>query len=430
MGKFLVITNPSEGHVVPLIPIVTKLVKSGHTVKWINGRAFKERVEKSGAEFILMHQKYDRGRMDLYDFFPMLKKLKGVFMLWYYFKYWVFDPVPFYVQQIEEELKKFKADAVIGDSFRNWALFATERMGLPFVMVNVFPLVYPSHYLPPQGLGILPSTSFVCKLRDSVLRALVYKIGSRPLQIYCNRIRNQFNLPPYKNFFQKEGWDRSALVMQPTVPSFEYPLSDLPRHVHYIGPIKLSVDTEFKPPNWWPKIISGEKKVILINQGTIAKNVNNLIKPAIEALRDDDVYVIAVSLKDGQLNCIPVNTFTSTFIPFANLLPYVDLMITNGGHGGVQNALSHGIPMIIAGGTEDKMEVSARVEFAKVGINLRNNSPTPEQIQNAVQTLYSDEIYRVNAKRVQKEMAEYDAPQKAEELLESLIIGWKKDKSL
>ncbi len=423
MGKFLVITNPSDGHVTPLIPIVRALVKSGHTVKWINGRAFKEKVEISGAEFILMHQKYDRGKTDLYDFFPKLKRLKGVLMLWYYFKHWVFDPVLFYVRQIEDVLKEFKADAIIGDSFRNWALFVTERGGPPFVMVNVFPLVYPSSYLPPQGLGMLPGKSFVSKLKDSLLRLMVYKIGSRPLQNHCNQIRNQFKLPPYKNFFQKEGWDRSAIVMQPTVPQFEYALPDLPQHVYFIGPIQLSVDSNFTPPEWWPKIISGEKKVILINQGTIAKNINNLIKPAIEALRDEDVYVIAVPLSDGQFNSIPSNTFTSTFIPFANLLPYIDLMITNGGYGGVQNALSYGIPLILAGATEDKMEVSARVEFTKVGINLRKNNPTPKQIKSAVNKVFSNDTYRENAKRIQNEMAKFDAPQKAIELLESIILG-------
>lgn len=421
MGRYLIITNPSCGHVIPIIPIARELVKSGHTVKWINGRAFKEKVENTGAEFILMHQKYDRGKTELYDFFPELKKLKGVLMLLFYFKHWVFAPVPFYVQQIEDVLKKFKADAIIGDSFRNWALFVTERGGPPFVMVNVFPLLYPSSYLPPQGLGFLPGKSIFSKLKESLLRFIVYKIGSWPLQRYCNQIRNQFRLPPYKGFFQKEGWDRSAMVMQPTVPQFEYTLPDLPKHVHFIGHIPLSVDSNFMPPEWWPKIISNEKKVILINQGTIARNIDNLIKPAIEALQNEDVYMIAVPVSDGQLNNIPANTFTSDFIPFANLLPYVDLMITNGGYGGVQNALSYGIPLIVAGATEDKMEVSARVEFSKVGINLRKNNPTPKQIKSAVNKVFSINTYRKNAKRMQNEMAKFDAPQKAVQLLESII---------
>ena len=98
-------------------------------------------------------------------------------------------------------------------------------------------------------------------------------------------------------------------------------------------------------------------------------------------------------------------------------------MITNGGYGGVQNALSYGVPLIVAGTTEDKMEVSARVEFAKVGINLRKNNPTPNQIKSAVKRVFSNAVYRKNAERIQNQMAKFDAPQKAVELLESNILG-------
>ena len=39
-------------------------------------------------------------------------------------------------------------------------------------------------------------------------------------------------------------------------------------------------------------------------------------------------------------------------------------MLTNGGYGGVQYALAHGVPLVVAGDTEDKPEVAARVEDA------------------------------------------------------------------
>ncbi len=48
------------------------------------------------------------------------------------------------------------------------------------------------------------------------------------------------------------------------------------------------------------------------------------------------------------------------FIPFDRLLPQVDVFVANGGYGGVQLALSHGVPIVGAGRTEDKIEVNAR----------------------------------------------------------------------
>jgi len=422
MEKYLIITNPSDGHVNPIVPIVKELVRSGHEVKWINGRKFKELVESTGAEFILMHQKFDRGYADLYDFFPKLKKLQGIPMLRFYFKHWLLDPVPFYVRQIEEVLKDFKADLIIGDSFRNYASFVHERGGPPFLMINIFPLMYPSRHLPPQGIGMLPGSSWLSKVKESVLRYVVYSVAYAPVQKHCNAIRKQLNLPPfYSNNFLAEGWKGSSLILHPTIPAFEYKAPDFPDNIHFIGPLLLKPDPDYSYPSWWSKIVAKKKKVILINQGTIAKNLEDLIIPAIEGLKGEDVYVIAVPVQEGQLCDVSPNVFPSTFIPFGNLLPYVDLVITNGGYGGVQNALAHGIPLIVAGATEDKMEVSARVEYMKVGINLRTNHPTPVQIKESVQHVFSTPVYKKNAQQIASEMAHTDAPKKAVQIIESFF---------
>jgi len=102
--------------------------------------------------------------------------------------------------------------------------------------------------------------------------------------------------------------------------------------------------------------------VVLINQGTISKDYTDLILPSIEALKAEKMMVIAVPVRKGDILNLPENVHTEWFIPFGNLQPHVNLMITNGGFGGTQNALAHGIPVVVAGATEDKMEVAARVE--------------------------------------------------------------------
>lgn len=421
MSNYLIITNPSPGHMYPLYPIASELVKSGHTVKWISGWAFKEKVEKTGAQYIQMHPKFDRGKTDLYDFFPELKKLKKIAMVKFYWKNWLLFPVIYYVKQIEDILQNYKADAIIGDIFRNWAVFVTERGGPPFAMINVLPLIYPNNDIPPVGIGMLPGKSIFSKIKESLLRFVIYKIVYRSNQNYCNKIRSELGLPKYKRFFVSEGWERSNIVLQPTIPSFEYPRTKLPSVVHFIGPILTPPDPHFTPPPWWNKIIKGDKKVILINQGTVAKSIDNLIKPSIKALENEDVWVIAVPVIKGQLNSIPSNAYVDEFVPFGNLLPFVDLVITNGGHGGVQNALAHGIPLVLAGTSEDKMEVSARVEYGQTGINLKTSNPTPEEILKAVHQVFSNPLYRKNAENFQSESKKYNAPQMAVSLLEEMV---------
>jgi UDP:flavonoid glycosyltransferase YjiC (YdhE family) len=76
---------------------------------------------------------------------------------------------------------------------------------------------------------------------------------------------------------------------------------------------------------------------------------------------------------------LPDNVRAEPRIPFDRLLPHVDVVVSNGGYGGTQMALAHGIPLVIAGATEEKMEVAARVERTGTGINLRKQRLSPDK---------------------------------------------------
>ena len=64
---------------------------------------------------------------------------------------------------------------------------------------------------------------------------------------------------------------------------------------------------------------------------------------------------------------LPPNTYVAEYLPHDVLLPKVDVMVTNGGYGAVQRALSTGVPLVVAGDTEDKPEVAARVAWSGAG---------------------------------------------------------------
>jgi UDP:flavonoid glycosyltransferase YjiC (YdhE family) len=67
---------------------------------------------------------------------------------------------------------------------------------------------------------------------------------------------------------------------------------------------------------------------------------------------------------------VPANARVAEFIPFDDLLPHIDVLVSNGGYGGVQQTLGHGVPMVLAGEAADKAEVTARAAWAGVAINL------------------------------------------------------------
>ena len=95
-------------------------------------------------------------------------------------------------------------------------------------------------------------------------------------------------------------------------------------------------------------------------------------------------------------------------MPFEWLLPKVDVLVTNGGYGSVNQALSFGVPLVTAGLTEDKADVNARVAWSGVGIDLATNSPSPQALRKAVRAVLENPIYCARASSMAEEFRGID----------------------
>ena len=422
MARFLMMTGPYPGHLAPCIPIARKIVERGHDVVWITGREYEENVEDTGARFHPLPKDSDPNGMEIYDWHPELKKLTGIAQIKYWVKHIFLDSCARDMRIVESVLKCFPANALVGDTVTFAPYFISERHGPPSAEISLLPLSLLSCDTAPFGFGLLPGKNLLTSTRNRLLNFLTYRILLRDIDTYSNDTRMELGLDRLKGLFFRAMFEIPSLVMQISTPTFEYPRSDQPKNLRFIGPILLEPSLSFQPPCWWSNL-KGSKSVVLVNQGTLAKNLDDLIIPTIRGLKDERMLVVAVPVKEDQLQELPPNVHAEPFIPFDHLLPHVDVMVTNGGYGGTQLALAHGIPLVVAGGTEDKMEVAARVQWAGAGINLRKQRPSPDQVRDAVKKVLANSVYRENARRVQADFAKYDAPTRAAELLEALASG-------
>src|SRR6185369_13509119 len=146
--------------------------------------------------------------------------------------------------------------------------------------------------------------------------------------------------------------------------------------------------------------LDGSRKVVLVTQGTVANHdFGLLIGPTLAALANEpDLLVVATAggrPVDAIPGPIPGNARLAQYLPFEWILPKVDVLVTNGGYGSVNQALSFGIPLVAAGLTEDKADVNARVAWSGVGIDLATNEPTPEALRSAIRTVLDQSGYRL-----------------------------------
>ena len=118
---------------------------------------------------------------------------------------------------------------------------------------------------------------------------------------------------------------------------------------------------------------------------------------------------------------IPSNARITSFLPYAQIMPEIDLLITNGGYGTVNIAISHGIPIISAGLTEDKEEVSAHVQWSGAGIDLRTNQAAPAAIRYAVDEIFTRHGYHERAQQLSLEFASHDVEAELRSLIEECV---------
>lgn len=184
--------------------------------------------------------------------------------------------------------------------------------------------------------------------------------------------------------------------------------------LRYIGPL-LPASSGKKRQPWTHEKLTRYNKVILCTQGTAEPDVEKLIVPTLEAFKATHHLVVATTAgnqTEALRRRYPQQNFIiEDFIPFADIMPYCDVYITNGGYGGTLLGVQHKLPLVVAGVNEGKNEICARIGYLNLGINLKTEKPLPRQVQAAVEKVLADERYRKNVARLAAEFSRYNPAQ-------------------
>lgn len=421
MSRFIFATQPITGHTVPALSIAKALIDRGHSVRWHTGAAFADRIAQTGAVYVPMSE-YDYSVDGLDTMFPERLQHNGIGRLKY-------DLANVFPATLRGQLKDLQAlladepaDVLVGDMGLLAGPILQELGGPPFAAFGITVVTYPDPNLAPFGLGLPPTNGRVGRVRNRLLTLAVRNLLFKQLFDAVNLVRRENGLDVADD--NGLGYPAHAeLFLQLGTAGFEYP-REVPGILHYVGPSRPARTDDWTPPSWWPEIVSADRPVVLVTQGTVAVDGDELIRPTLDALANEDVLVVAVTggSDPAGLGPLPANARVERFLPFDRLLPLVDIYVTNGGFGGVQLALSHGIPIVAAGKTEDKAEVSARVAHTGVGINLRTQHPKAGQVQAAVRQVLTEPRYADAARRVQTEITASGREVRGAQLLEQLAL--------
>lgn len=422
MARFLLTAMPFTGHVAPLAAVAGWLVQRGHDVRFYTGSRFRARVEAVGARLVPWERAPDFDENNLPATFPRLVGKKGMRQLFVNMTDCFIGTVPAQHADLTAEWQREPWDVLAADETSVGAALFSETIGRTWATIAVVPLNLVGPGGPPSGMGLRPGTNPLTRGRDAVLRGLVPLI-SRPLITALDIAERAVGLAP-------RGLTMDRIVFSPTLilatggPPLDHGRTDRPQHLHFVGELAASParGSAAALPDWWGDLDG--HRVVLVMQGTQNIDPKDVIRPALDALAERDVLVVAttgVPAADIFEFVVPPNVRVMGLAPFPELLPRIDLAITNGGWGGTVAALAHGIPLIVAGGDLDKPEVAARVEWSGAGANLRTGTPSRAALESAIDVVLGDPSFRIAAGRVGAELRSLGGADRAADLLEALL---------
>jgi UDP:flavonoid glycosyltransferase YjiC (YdhE family) len=414
--RFLFAATPEAGHVNPALPLVRALVDAGHTVTFTTGADFAAAIAGAGAVFAPLPPGtyWDPAVAD--ERFPQRRELTGVRRLRFGLVHGFCALAAAQARHLIALHAAEPADALVVDTGFVGARFTTELGGPPVGYYSTSVLPYASRQVPPLGLALPRRAGLVGHARDRVLWAGLWAAVTRATAAALDGQRRELGLPPVRRTVLD--WPTDAgLVLQLSPPGFEYPRTDLPPVVHFVGaPAPLPVP-DWAPPPWWEELAG--RRVVVVTQGSAMTDPAELLRPALAGLAGLDVLVVAVTggPDPAGLGPLPANARAGGYVPYGPLFARAAAVVTNGGFGGVQLAISHGLPLVVAGATADRPEVANRVAWSGAGINLRTGSPSPAAVRAAVCRVLTDPAYAARARALAATAPADEAASRAAALL-------------
>lgn len=420
MASIMLTAMPFAGHARPIRAVAAELVRRGHDVRVYTGRSYVEQFEEVGARGVPWQVAPDFDERDYAATFPRMRERKGFRQVLINLQDLFLGTAPAQLTDLLAAHAREPWDLLAGDPMAMGTRFAAEHLGSPWATVSPIAVWLPGKDVPPTGLGLTPRPGVVGQVRDGVLGA-VSGTGTRVLTRLYQRTRRAVALPPDDETFATM-WYSPELVVGAGSPGLDYPRSDLPPHIRFVG--DLTDDGAPPPagplPEWWDDVLHAEVPVVHVTQGTANVDPRDLILPTLQALADREVLVVVgLGHRTAPLpGPLPANARVAAMVPYPHLLPHTDVVVTNGGYGGVLQALRHDVPLVVAGGDLDKPEIAARIGWHRAGVNLRTGTPTPEAIARAYDDVVTDPVYRATAARLGRELRELGVTRTAADLLE------------
>ncbi len=374
-----------SGSAPPQLAVTRRLVERGHEVRVLAHRAARERIERTGAEFVefkrtVPDMDITRRETDtIRDWEARTRAGAGIRML----KHCLFAFMLPTSRDCAEVLASWPADVVLFDWMFTGAGIAAEGAGLPSIALVHCPYPLPIDGAPPLFSGQRRVENTLGAARDSALNHLARRLLATGLPV-LNKARAEQGLDALGDWADQLLAADAICVL--TAPELDFSSrAGLPTNVHYVGPAFEPYPKEWQSP--WPE--SNSDPLVLVSFSTSYMDQHALAQRVLDALAPLPVRTLLTAgpALEAETLRLPANARRVAFIPHRTVLPHAALVISHAGWQTINAALADGVPLLCIPDGRDQPDNAARVIACGAGIRVRKNASTRKLRRAITQTL-------------------------------------------
>ena len=386
MKKIMVFCIPAHGHHNPTLPVVTELVKRGNAVRYYSFEEFREKIEKTGAEFFPCDaflpeltaeeaqglKRVSTTEMTVMDL-RITARMDGF---------------------LAEQVASFRPDVIFTDSVCFWGKLTARKYKIPMVVST-------STFAFNQASSRYMKNSF-SEIVDLITGSGRVKAELKNLEAYGYHEKSIMPLVQNDNFSDTVVY--ATKKYQPCSETFS-------KHYAFVGP---SLPVAYPPDK------EHERPLVFISMGTVLNEKPDFYKNCIRALAVGDVDVLiscGKAVDPESLGKLPDNIRVEAYVNQPEVLAKANVFLTHCGMNSVSESLYMAAPMVLYPQTNEQRAVARRAFEMGAGVELKGDSP--EEIRAAVLAVLKNPQYARAAVQCSRDFREAPGPKGAAEFIET-----------
>jgi zeaxanthin glucosyltransferase len=323
------------------------------------------------------------------------------------------------LKTLPEVVETNNVDALVIDTVNFYTELGAMQLGMPYLHVACAAHFDYSGYTPLCLYGRPHETTPQAFARNREDVARFFKIlenAGAGVKAYAEKVGLKID------------WDDPASTISPLayitqVPSaFDYESCHWAPQFHHTGPFH---DGEGREPLDFPwERLTGEP-LVYASMGTILNGRLDVFRTIVAALAKHKDVQLVLSIGDQidpkQIGRVPSNTIIVKRAPQLDLLKQTSVCITHAGLNTVLESLAQGVPQVAIPVAFDQPGVAARIADKQTGVVTSLDKLNAEHLSGLLKEVLTNPVYRKNAKKLQKAIADANGLSVAADLVEESL---------